>query len=124
MHLFKDHAPGDDDRKDRKSAHGAENVVIVADQISDDKEAADGVQQKPGLINHGTRVERENQDARNSAEQGPEEKYQVQAAKTPTENTVRRSKQGGQHANRDGQHHDAKNKEVKTADHRLLAKRD
>src|SRR5712671_1059904 len=124
MHLFKDHEPGDDDRNDRKSAHGAENVLIVADQISDYKEAADGIQQKPGLINQGTGVEGENQDARNSAEQGPEEKYQVQAAKTPAENTVRRGEHGGEHADRDGQHDDAENKEVKTADQRLLAKRD
>jgi len=51
----------------------------------------------------------------NSAEQGPEEKYQVPGCQDgpPDKHTVRRGEHGGEHADRDGQHDDAENKEVK-----------
>src|SRR6202790_5657450 len=81
MHFFKEHEPRNDDGKDGKNTHRAEDIIVVADQVSDHEVAAHGVQQEPALVNDGTGVEGENHDAGDSAEESPEKKYQVQATK-------------------------------------------
>jgi len=54
------------------------------------KKTAHGVQQEPALINQGAGVEGENHDASEGAEEGPEKKNKVQAAKTLTEDAIGR----------------------------------
>src|ERR1700736_6566158 len=123
IQLFIDHAPSDDDRKCGKGAHAPENIFLVANQVSDYEESADGVQQEPGLINQGACVEGENHNSRKSAEAGPEKKYEIQIAKTLAENAIGRSEHGGEHANANGQHDNAVNEEVETTNENFLSKR-
>src|ERR1700680_571920 len=124
MHFFKEHEPRNDDGKDGKNTHRAEDIIVVADQVSDHEVAAHGVQQEPALVNDGSGVEGENHDAGDSAEESPEKKYQVQATKALAENAVGRGEHRSEHADTNGQHDDAKNEEVETANENFLAERD
>src|ERR1700741_2786996 len=102
VHLLKKHKSRDDKRNDSERPQGSVDVFIIAYQIPQHKKAADSIEQETCLVDHGARIEREDQDTRKSAKEGPKQENCVKNAEPFTKNSFRKRECRPEHPNSDG----------------------
>jgi len=124
MHFLKKHATSDDDADSGEHTESAVDILVVANEVSKHKEAANGIKQKTALINQGAGIKRKDQSTRESAAERPDKEYEVQDPESIAEYTFGGSKPRSKHADNDGKDNDSDDEEVEAADEDGLSERD
>src|SRR5258706_14179968 len=88
MHSLKEHATSDDDGDSGEHTEGAVDILVIANEVSKHKEAANGVQQKTALINQSARTKRKNEITGDGATERPQEKYGAKDPQPTAENSI------------------------------------